>query len=67
MTTYGCPNCGTPIGDTGISHEVNRSAVRQGTRCPTCDTKLVRNPESQVAELREWRVAEEGPETSDPA
>jgi endogenous inhibitor of DNA gyrase (YacG/DUF329 family) len=54
-----CPNCGTPIGDTGMSHEVNRGPLRQGATCPTCAAKLVRNPESTVPELRDWRPAED--------
>ena len=58
MTTLSCPNCQTPIGDTGISHTTNFGPVRQGATCPSCGAKLVRNPESFVPELRQWRKRE---------
>jgi hypothetical protein len=58
MTNYKCPECGEPIGDTGISSTVNDSSLRQSATCPSCHTKLVRNPESAVPKLRDWRTRE---------
>jgi len=59
MTDLKCPVCGTPIGDTGISHSVGNGPLRQGATCLSCGAKLVRNPESDMTELRQWREAEE--------
>jgi hypothetical protein len=61
MSALRCPNCRAPIGDTGISSTVMGSLPAQHRRCPGCDMRLVRNPESLIAELREWRAAEDEP------
>lgn len=48
-----------PDGDTGLSSTTMGSVPAQHTRCPGCEIRLVRNPESLIAELREWRPAED--------
>jgi DNA-directed RNA polymerase subunit RPC12/RpoP len=59
MSTYRCPNCKTEIPDTGISSKTMGSQLRQHTQCPSCKMRLVRNPESPVPELRDWRENED--------
>lgn len=59
MSTDRCPNCKTEIPDTGISSKTTHSELRQHVRCPSCKLRLVRNPESAVPELRDWRENED--------
>jgi hypothetical protein len=35
------------------------SSLRQHVSCPACEAKLIRNPESPVPELRDWRQPED--------
>jgi hypothetical protein len=39
-----------------MSHSVGlHGESRQASTCPNCDIRLVRNPDSEVTSLRQWR------------
>jgi endogenous inhibitor of DNA gyrase (YacG/DUF329 family) len=62
-----CPQCETSVPDTGMSSstgiggaggDISFQPARQHTTCPNCDARLVRNPDSDVTDLRQWRLRE---------
>jgi endogenous inhibitor of DNA gyrase (YacG/DUF329 family) len=62
-----CPECGAAVPDTGMSSatgigtgggNISLQPSRQHSICPDCDAKLVRSPDSDVAELQHWRLNE---------
>ena len=62
-----CPKCGADVPSTGMSSgygigdgsgNVSYQPMRQSTTCRVCGAKLVRNPDIDVPELRQWRVEE---------
>lgn len=57
--TLKCPTCEARVLDTGMSSRTMGGPARQYSRCPSCHTKLVRNPESPVPDLRQWRPNED--------
>lgn len=66
MSDLTCPNCDADVPDTGMSGatgigdaagNVSFQPPVQHARCPECGAKLERNPESDVAKLRRWRLA----------
>jgi hypothetical protein len=56
VTDLNCPECGSRIPE--IATRV-AGPWRQVGHCPECDVDLVRDPESDVSDLRGWRLAEE--------
>lgn len=36
----------------------DKPPLRQGATCLSCQAKLVRNPQSDMTDLRQWREAE---------
>ncbi|PTL55523.1 hypothetical protein [Paraconexibacter algicola] len=59
-----CPTCEAPVADTGISsaagvgdHHGNIAfqPLKQHAEC-VCGEHLVRNPDSDIAEMRAWRL-----------
>jgi endogenous inhibitor of DNA gyrase (YacG/DUF329 family) len=58
MSEQTCPRCGDRVPEPLMTSEwhaggVSR-AVQQEAACPGCGAKLVREPDSPVAERREW-------------
>jgi hypothetical protein len=52
-------------GATGIGDakgNISFQPARQHATCQSCGAKLVRNPDSDVADLQRWRADEDAPD-----